>query len=160
MATTNNLRLELLEGESVVDYNQLNGWMSTIDQLGVEFVTKKGTSGNFWYRIWSSGRAECGVDNRLFFNSLSLNNSSIWPPFHVNSGGRLSPFGGYPINFVSRPYANICFNYCDQTASCIVIQSSQAGSQTAPSFVLANNSYSTATLTNVQMSIFCVGNTK
>lgn len=154
MAVTTNLRLSLIEGSDVVDYSVLNGWMNSIDKLGVEYVTKKGKYGDYWYRIWSSGRCECGVDNRWKYSSLTFARewaSSLWIP-----SGRLNPFGDYPVNFVDRPYAAICFNYCSEEASCIVIQSSTGGPTHAPEFVLANNNRST--LTNVQLSIFCTGN--
>lgn len=154
MSVTKNLRLNLIEGSDVVDYSVLNGWMNTIDNLGVEYVSKKGTYGDFWYRIWSSGRCECGVDNRLKYSSITFTNqwtNGIWIP-----NGRLRPFGDYPVNFVSRPYAAICFNYCDEQASCIIIQSSTGGPTQTPEFVIGNSWNST--IHNVQLSIFCTGN--
>lgn len=154
MAETTNLKLTLLEGSSIVDYNQINAYVSALDNLGLDYVTEKGTSGNWWYRIWKSGRAECGVDNRQYWDSLALNNNWDWPPLWIPAG-RLAPFGKYPINFVARPYANVCFNYCKENASCIVIQSNTAGSTDAPSFVLAGSA--NVVLNWVQVSIFCTG---
>lgn len=154
MQETTNLRLNLLEGSSVVDYNEINAYVTAIDKLAVEFVREKGTSGNYWYRKWSSGRAECGVDNREFYKSLDLRTQYGGTGLYIPSG-RLNPFGQYPIHFLSRPYASVCFNYCNESASCVVIQSQTAGQTNAPSFVIANSG--PVTLTSVQLSIFCTG---
>lgn len=156
MASTPNLQLTLLEGSSVVDYNQLNSWANAMDRLGVDYVTEKGTRSNYWYRVWNSGRAECGVDNQKYYDSLAITNGTKWKPFYVN-GTRLSVFKNYPVNFKTRPYANICFNYCDEYASMIVLQGNEGSTTTAPSFSLMNaDSY---TIHNVQLSIYCVGTT-
>lgn len=155
MATTKNLGLTLLEGASVVDYNQINGYVNSLDKLGVEYVKTKGREGNYWFRTWSSGRAECGVDNRKFYESLNF--GTQWGQTGLYfSGGRLNPFGQYPVHFTDRPYANVCFNYCEEAASCVVIQSQTVGPVNAPSFILANSN--PGVLTNIQLSIFCTGN--
>ena len=153
---TKNLGLYTLQGSDPVDYSVLNKWMENIDRLGVEYVTKYGKNGDWWYRIWSSGRCECGVDNRTKFESLTLNRPYI-PNLYIPAG-RVRPFGDYPVNFLAgtRPYATICFNYCNQDASCIIIQSSTAGETQTPEFVIANSQ--AITLTGVQLSIFCTGN--
>ena len=151
---TNNLRLYTLQGSDPVDYTVLNGWMENIDKLGVEYVTKKGTYGDWWYRLWSSGRCECGVDNRRKYDSLTIGTnytSNLWI-----TNGRIRPFGEYPVNFVSRPYAAICFNYCQEQASLIIIQSSSVGPTQSPEFVIANSQ--PITLHDIQLSIFCTGN--
>lgn len=155
MATTTNLKLTLLEGASVVDYNQINAYVKAFDALGKDYVTEVGTKGNYWYRIWKSGRCECGVDNRRYFDSLPLDRSwggttGIWI-----TNGRIEPFGDYPRTFVARPYANICFNYCTEAASCLVIQSQTMGGTKAPAFVLGNSQ--SIVLHDVQLSIFCTG---
>lgn len=155
MASTSNLQLTLLEGSSVVDYNQLNTWANAIDRLGVDYVVEKGTYGNWWFRVWNSGRCECGVDNKQYFDSLAITDGTKWKPFYVNTGGRRSVFGDYPKPFKTRPYANICFNYCDEYASMVVLQANEGSTTKAPSFSLMNaDSY---TIHKVQLSIFCVG---
>ena len=160
MATTSYLNLTLLEGPSVVDYNSLNSWVQTIDRLGVEYVVKKGTKGEYWYRIWSSGRAECGIDNEKYYDSLRVDYTNVWPPLRTPQRA-LTDFGNYPVQFTRRPSVTINLNYCYPESSWIVVQKAQSGSQTAPSYILAgcyssSQSYD-AYLSSVQMSIFCVG---
>lgn len=154
MAQTKNLKLTLLEGASVVDYNEINNYVKSFDALGLEYVTSKGTKGNWWYRVWNSGRCECGVDNRKYYDSLQITNR--WGDTGLWVTSRINPFGNYPNTFTARPFANVCFNYCTEAASCIVIQSQTIGGTTSPSFVLANSGSSV--LHDVQLSIFCTGN--
>lgn len=156
MAVTNNFKLKFIEGSDVVDYNRINNYISTLDGLGTEYVLQCGTKGIWWYRKWSSGRAECGVDDSTFYKSLDLRNGTDWKPFYIT--GRINPFGAYPFQFSSRPYASVCFNYCTEIASCVVIQSQTISAERAPDFVLAATG--PVTLTNVHLSIFCTGRYK
>lgn len=161
MASTPNLQLTLLEGASVVDFGQLNSWVNVLDRLGVEYVTDKGSGGKgtWWYRKWSSGRAECGVDAYPLDYTLPIDHDDIWPPLKTNAA-RLPVFGNYPINFAERPYANICFNNCTSKASMIIIQSTTSSATQAPEFIVAGASAWHPTLVNAEFSIFCTGNTR
>lgn len=156
MATTRNLSLTLLEGPSVVDYGQLNSWMTALDNLGKEYVIENGTNGSWWFRQWNSGRAECGIDNNLLFNSLNFNNT-MWPPLIIC--GRQQPLNSYPITFKARPYFNWCFNYSEPDATLLLMQSSQAGANTPPPFTLARAAEGASIIRNIQMSCFCTGRT-
>lgn len=159
MPTTTNLGLTLLEGQSLVDYNDINNYVKAIDSLGVDYVSRKGVDGNWWFRVWKSGRCECGVDNKAVYESVNLNTewggnktTGLWVP-----SSRLQPWNSFPVNFVSRPYVNVCFNYCTENASCIVIQSSVSLTN-PPQFVIANSGRTI--LNDVQLSVNCTGNAK
>lgn len=155
MATTPKLGLTLLEGSSVVDYTQLNSWMSVIDNMGEDYVVQSGNKNYWWYRIWKSGRAECGIDNHRYFDSINISDTGLWPPLKVSS--LQTSFGNYPLTFVARPHANICVNYSEPSATIMVIQKSQAGELQVPGYILANATTGQNYFTNVQLSIFCTG---
>ena len=59
MAKTSNLSLNLLNGADFVDYTALNTIFESLDALGLDYIVEQGVSGEWWYRKWKSGRAEC-----------------------------------------------------------------------------------------------------
>lgn len=154
MAQTDNLKLTLLEGSSVVDYNQINDYARAIDKLGLDYVTASGKRGSWWYRLWKSGRAECGIDDLNIGSVNVYRYQYAWAPFYVSD--RIDKWETYPLNFTSRPYANICFNYAEPSASCLIIQTTTSGYQDPPTFVIMNSA--SVIFSNVRCSIFCCGN--
>ena len=64
MAKTPNLGINEINGSDYIDYSVFNTVFNTLDALGLDYIVEKGTSGEWWYRKWKSGRAECGIDNK------------------------------------------------------------------------------------------------
>ena len=65
MASTTNLEIEKLNSADYVSVEPINNAFDKLDALGVDYVTESGTSGEWWYRKWKSGRAECGIDQKI-----------------------------------------------------------------------------------------------
>lgn len=132
MATA-NLGLEIINDSDYVSPTPINNNMEKLDVLGVDYVVEEGTSGEWWYRKWNSGRAECGIDSKQFSN-MSVFSSSI--------GNRTSEmnFGAFPFSFSSRPFTTVIFegdlNY-DTRASYIVMKHSLSTSL-SPSFFIVD----------------------
>jgi hypothetical protein len=105
MATT-NLGLETINSSDYISPDPINNNMAKLDKLGVDYVVERGTSGEWWYRKWNSGRAECGIDNKQF-GSSSL--SAIGGSGTTGYGSSQYTFGAYPFNFASRPFTIISF---------------------------------------------------
>lgn len=108
--TTTNLALETINSSDYVDPEVFNSNYTKIDKLGVDYITEQGTSGEWWYRKWNSGRAECGIDDKEF-GDMSHNTS--WGSMYTTPS---QSFPAYPFSFSSRPFANITFN-SDETKS-------------------------------------------
>ena len=101
--TATNLGLETINSSDYVSPTPINNNMEKIDALGVDYIVEKGTSGEWWYRKWNSGRAECGIDSKQFAEQTMVSS-----PFGGYKTADLS-FGAYPFAFSSRPYTNIVF---------------------------------------------------
>lgn len=102
MATTTNLELNKIEPEDYVDLDPINKNWDKIDQLGVDYVIEQGKSGEWWYRKWKSGRAECGIDQKTFADMTSYKWGALY---------RVGPykFPNFPITFSSPPISNIMY---------------------------------------------------
>ena len=127
MATTTNLGITKLNSADYVSVDPINEALDTLDKLGVDYVTASGTSGEWWYRKWKSGRAECGIDSHNFG---TVNVDQAWGAMFVSAN---QTFGAYPFSFAAKPHVNIQF------------QGSDAGETGQQSYVAAASSTSTST---------------
>lgn len=132
MATT-NLGLDIINSSDYVSPTPINNNMNKLDALGVDYVVAQGKSGEWWYRKWKSGRAECGIDSKQF-GEVSWRQTAIG---YVSSD--LS-FGAYPFSFVSRPYTSIVFegdlNYATRGSFCVSKHSTST--TLSPTFFIAD----------------------
>lgn len=104
--TTKNLGLTLTTGSDLVDpVKDFSDNFKKLDNLGMDYVIAQGKSGEWWYRKWNSGRAECGIDTKTF-ESLE---SRKWNESMYICGGWAFP--AYPFTFSSAPFVTILFRY-------------------------------------------------
>lgn len=135
MATA-NLGLEVINSSDYVSPTPINNNMKKIDALGIDYITEKGTSGEWWYRKWASGRAECGIDSKQFGEQTMI---------VIAEGGEIfrTPdlsFGSYPFAFAARPNTIIMFegdSNWDGRASFICIRHSTS-TTLSPNFYVAD----------------------
>lgn len=91
MATT-NLGLTTINPSDYVSPTPLNENFEAIDQLGLDYVTKRGKSGIWVYRRWRSGTFECWG---------TFNQQSAGPNIDGTALGKFSV--NYPITFAEAP---------------------------------------------------------
>lgn len=102
MASTTNLEIEKLNSADYVSVEPINSAFDKLDALGVDYVIESGTSGEWWYRKWKSGRAECGIDQRTF-DKVTL---TAWGSLYISQN---YTFGSFPLTFAAVPYVGIMF---------------------------------------------------
>ena len=150
---TKNLQLTTINGSDVVNPEVFNTNFTILDKLGVDYVVEKGTSGEWWYRKWNSGRAECGIDDKDFG---SVAHNTAWGGLHVS--GSLT-FGSYPFSFASRPFVSISFNSNSAgNHTSYVATTSSTSNTSAPNFYLVDPNSGTATSSH--FGIFVAGKWK
>lgn len=139
MATT-HLGLESVDPSDYVSPTPFNNNFKKLDDLGLDYVTASGKSGEWWYRKWKSGRMECGIDDKNFGN---VAHTSQWGSMYTSA--QLN-FGAYPFAFASRPFATISFqsNTGAEHKSYISYVSSTS-TTTSPKFMLIDPNSGTAT---------------
>ena len=133
MATT-NLALDTINASDYVDPEVFNKNYEKIDKLGVDYVIEEGTSGEWWYRKWKSGRAECGIDSKQFSQiTLSKHSSGSCNSTDLS-------FGAYPFSFASRPYAVVTFegDSGDSTRGAYIAQRHTTSTTMSPSFFIVD----------------------
>jgi hypothetical protein len=138
MATTTNLGIEKLNSSDYVSVDPINNAFDKIDNLAVDYVTEKGTSGEWWYRKWKSGRAECGIDRH---NAGTLDHSTPWGSMYTSGSkgwGNNGQVINYPITFSAAPMVIITFLYSSSTTThcSFVAQQSSKSTTTPPNFAL------------------------
>ena len=136
MATA-NLGLETIDASDYVSPTPINNNMAKIDKLGVDYVIAQGKSGEWWYRKWKSGRAECGIDAKKF-GQQQLGKPS--PESTTYMTNRMS-FGAYPFAFKSKPFVCISFEGDSELAirgSFCVQQADQSPTTVAPLFAIVD----------------------
>lgn len=139
---TKNLGLDIINASDYVSPTPINNNMNKIDALGVDYIVEKGTSGEWWYRKWKSGRAECGIDSKQFGQQTL----TAAPEGSLYITSDLS-FGAYPFSFAARPYTAIIFEGDELNAN-------------RGSFVATKHSTSTTLSPTFFMVDWSSGNTK
>ena len=141
MATA-NLGLETINSSDYVSPTPINNNMNKLDKLGIDYVVEQGKSGEWWYRKWKSGRAECGIDSKQFGQqTLSpLTGNTLY------GTGDLS-FGAYPFSFASRPYTCVIFegDSSNSRRGSFVAQKHSTSTTLSPSFFVVDWSSGTIT---------------
>ena len=107
MANTSVMNIPLINGSDYIDPEVINNAISTLDGLGLDYVTEMGTSGEWWYRKWKSGRCECGIDSKNFGNF----NTVKWGAIYMSSAELQFP--AYPFSFSKPPFVNIMYRNDD-----------------------------------------------
>lgn len=131
---TKNLDLEGLSGGAFVDKDLFNRNWDKIDPLGACYVVASGMQGEWWYRKWSDGRVDCGIDDKAFPDQVK----TPWGNTSMYRTGEMT-FGAYPFSFASRPYSRVEFN--DNTASdhaSYVSQHATSSTTQSPAFALCD----------------------
>lgn len=158
MTNTTNMNIELINSSDYVDPSAINNGFEKLDALGIDYVTESGTSGEWWYRKWKSGRAECGIDSHTFPNS----NMNSW-----YSGWYLTDhysFPAFPFAFAAVPHSTIMFLHEDggRMGGFIHIRGALTDGTfltNPPRFSIADP-LGTGTYTNPKCSIFTTGRYK
>lgn len=154
MSSTTNMGIELIDSSDYISPDPINTGFTKLDALGVDYVVEKGTSGEWWYRKWNSGRAECGIDTKTFSTCTSVTWASGW--------GLAGPFtfGAFPFAFKSAPMTLIQFRYESGSSSGALIHihanSGTAPLTTSPKFSLADAAHP-RTYTNPVCGIYVNG---
>lgn len=99
----NNMGLVNIDPSDYVSPTDINNNFNKLDVLGLDYVVASGKSGEWWYRKWKSGRAECGIDFKDFGNQKMHLDPSLGNAYETSD---LS-FGAYPFSFASRPYVHV-----------------------------------------------------
>ena len=130
MSTTTNLSIDLLNSSDYVSVDPINNAIEKLDVLGADYIVESGTSGEWWFRKWKSGRAECGVDCKNFG---TVSYKTAWGGLYRSDSNY--SFGAYPFAFAERPYVSVTFLSSDSSkqASFTVLQSAK-DTASAPKF--------------------------
>ena len=97
--------LESIDSSDYVSPTPINNNFKKLDVLGLDYVVEQGTSGEWWYRKWKSGRAECGVASKQFEKQKMV---TLGPGANMFRTQYLT-FGAYPFSFAIRPYVSLIF---------------------------------------------------
>lgn len=98
-----NMGLETINSSDYITPSVINANFDKLDALGLDYIVEQGTSGEWWYRKWKSGRAECGIDWKSFGVQKLHIDPSMANAYETND---LS-FGAYPFSFSKRPYVHV-----------------------------------------------------
>lgn len=132
MAKTTNLGMTVINSSDYISPDPINDNFEIVDQLGVDYVTSSGTSGNWWFRKWNSGRAECGIDY-LSFGTVSITSEYAENMFKNATDLK---FGAYPFTFSSVPFVVIYPHYFTHGSSVIVKPNSSSSVSQSPTFTV------------------------
>lgn len=140
MASTTNLGLDTINSSDYISPDVINKNFTKVDAVGKDYIVEQGTSGEWWYRKWKSGRAECGIDYKDFGNQ-NLHTGGGWS-INWNTTDSMT-FGAYPFAFSKRPYTSIRFLYDSVLGSgriSFVMEGSTTSTTVSPSFYLVDAS--------------------
>lgn len=130
--STEHLDLESINGADFVDNEAFNRNFDKIDPLGKCYVTEAGTSGEWSYKKYSDGTAECWIDDKAFADMTKSAWGSMYRTPEVS-------FGAYPFSFSARPYAVVSFNNCTNSDhASYVTQHATASVTQSPPFALCD----------------------
>lgn len=103
---SNNMGLATINSSDYVSPDVINQNFAKLDVLGLDYITEEGTSGEWWYRKWKSGRAECGIDTKQY-DTMDLheglgNHNQFYFSNQLN-------LGAYPFAFANRPFCQVVY---------------------------------------------------
>lgn len=134
-----NMGLTNIDPSDYVSPDTINSNFKKLDALGLDYIVESGYSGEWWYRKWKSGRAECGIDYKSFGN---VAHTTAWS--HLFLSAQLN-FGAYPFAFSVRPFATITFESNTGTEhNSYISYVSTNSTTTSPKFVLVDPNSGTA----------------
>lgn len=99
-----NMGLVNIDPSDYVSPDTINNNFKKLDALGLDYIVESGYSGQWWYRKWKSGRAECGIDSKNFGN---VSHTIAYANWFISAD--LS-FGAFPFAFSAPPFVAISFN--------------------------------------------------
>lgn len=105
MANTENLKIDLINSSDYISPEPINNAFKLLDKLGVDYIVEQGKHGEWWYRKWKSGRAECGIDDKNFGR---VDHKIQWGAMYGTDSTQT--FGAYPFAFSQKPFVSIMFN--------------------------------------------------
>ena len=153
MSTTTNLGITKLNGADYVSVDPINNAFDKLDALGVDYVISTGVSGEWRYRKWNSGIAECWISNKNFGNDHLSPWGSIYSTYSSRS------FGAYPFTFAEAPCVILSPGNTDAGLYFgIVTHSSSSLTTQSPQFDLWRPS--SGSIDKVLMSIYAIGTVK
>lgn len=154
--TTANMGLVEINSSDYVSPNDINANFKTLDALGLDYVVESGKSGEWWYRKWKSGRAECGIDDKNFG---TININIPWGSSGEYVSEQLN-FGAYPFSFASRPFASIVVNSksVDYEHTSYISYVSTTSTTTSPKFKIVEPEV--GTVEQVHFGIYVCGRYK
>lgn len=104
--TTTNLNISLIQSSDYISPDPINTAFKTLDALGVDYITERGTKGDWWYRKWKSGRAECGIDKYTGATKTSV----LWQEgSHMYICGEYSAPSAFPVTFSTPPMTVVMY---------------------------------------------------
>lgn len=99
------MSLATINSSDYVSPDVINQNFEKLDALGLDYVIESGTSGEWWYRKWKSGRAQCGIDYKEFGQKQLVQ----WNDTDLYGTTAQMSFGAYPFAFTSPPFVIIAF---------------------------------------------------
>lgn len=133
---SNNLGLSYINGSDYVSPTPINNNFRKLDELGLDYIVLSGYSGEWWFRKWKSGRAECGIDHKEFgtqkMENLGVNNVMYRTQYNT--------FGAYPFAFATRPYVSLAFegDLTDSTRGSFAVAQHSTSTTTSPYFFIVD----------------------
>lgn len=137
---TKNLNLPQFDGSDYISVEPFNTIVEILDKLGKDYVVDTGKKGEWWYRKWSSGRAECGIDSKTFARCKNdilyggNQETGLWRTGYLQ-------VGVYPLQFKSTPtclYSFIRDEAWQNTRSAILITKFNGTTSSAPDVALCD----------------------
>ena len=98
-----NMGLTTIDPSDYVSPDTINNNFKKLDTLGLDYIVESGYSGEWWYRKWKSGRAECGIDHKDFGDQnlhIDPNLGNAYETVDLS-------FGAYPFSFAKCPFAHV-----------------------------------------------------
>lgn len=153
---TNNLSLHIIDESEYIEPDPINENFKKVDAAFADYVVEQGTKGEWWYRKWNSGRAECGVDAKNFGTQAC---TAAWAAGWYRSTTNVN-FGAYPFPFISKPFSTVTLCATDKSGYLGFIATSgiSGSTTTAPVYIMANPV--SDTFTNCKFSIYSIGKWK
>lgn len=153
---TNNLSLHIIDESEYIEPDPINENFKKVDAAFADYVVEQGIKGEWWYRKWNSGRAECGVDSKNFGTQEC---TAAWAAGWYRSTTNIN-FGAYPFTFLLKPLATVVLNDTDKDGYMGFVAATGRGSTTtnSPTYIMANPT--SDKFTNCKFSIYVVGKWK
>ena len=142
---TDNLNLAIIGTDEYISPQPFNDNFTKLDELGVDYITETGTTSDWFYRKYKSGRAEAWAVKTMTNVSCTSQWGSLYRSEEIGTTA-------FPFQFSAPPHVNVAWSTTSNDIAFAVAWRGASESQTGSFLLLRGTSGNTSGRLSIYVS--------